>query len=112
MNTETRFEVTDLHLKLLAEMYVRWDDSEFGAPAIDSKRPYGNSYVYGDIAEIMGLSPDEDGDFSDDQQSEMDDIHHEMETVLQILLHNANRGIQPGVYTRENPYGGEWKRKS
>lgn len=27
-------------------MYVRWENGYDGAPAIDSKRPYGNSSVY------------------------------------------------------------------
>jgi hypothetical protein len=37
-------------------MYITWDDCEFGAPACDCKRPYGNSDVYGDMAEILGLN--------------------------------------------------------
>lgn len=38
-NVHRAFVVTEDHLKLLAQMYVRWEDCEFGAPAIDCKRP-------------------------------------------------------------------------
>src|SRR5215510_593730 len=47
-----RFTVTDDHLRLLRRAYVFWDETEFGAPGINAKRPYGNSDVYGDIVEI------------------------------------------------------------
>lgn len=30
------------------------DDCEFGGLGVDSKRPFGNSYVEGDILEIIG----------------------------------------------------------
>jgi hypothetical protein len=49
------FTVTDEHLRLLRHAYVSWFDAEFGAPSIDPKRPYGNSNVYGDMVEVLGL---------------------------------------------------------
>ena len=59
--SETReFTITEDHLKLLRRVYVAWDFGEGdGAPAINSKKPYGNSYVERDIAEILDV-PDED----------------------------------------------------
>lgn len=83
------FTITEDHLKLLRRMYVSWQHNCFGAPSIDCKRPYGNSYVYGDIAEILGIPmPDmeSDEDFTNEQVERMDAIHKEMETVLQIGL--------------------------
>jgi hypothetical protein len=50
-----QFTVTDEHLRRLRRAYVWWDDIEFGAPGSDPKRPYGNSNVYGDIAEILNV---------------------------------------------------------
>jgi len=49
------FEITREHLKLLKNMYVGWDDCEFGAPNIDPKRPYGNSDVINDIANALSI---------------------------------------------------------
>jgi len=48
-----QFTVTDEHLRLLRRACVWWDELEFGAPGIDPKRPYGNSNVFADIAEIL-----------------------------------------------------------
>lgn len=107
------FEVTENHIKLLQRMYFRYDDyCEFGAPAVDCKRPYGNSYVYGDIAEILGIEPeiiDEDydeADFSEEQLRYMDQIHQEMTDVLQIFTRLLS--ISPGKYVQTNYY--EWER--
>jgi hypothetical protein len=63
------FTVTDEHLKLLRRTNVGWEDGEFGAPSIDCKRPYGNSSVYNDIAEILDIKPGdiENQDFSSEQ---------------------------------------------
>ena len=41
--------------------YLQLDDVEFGGWGIDSKRPFGNSFVERDIAEIVGIElPDEE----------------------------------------------------
>jgi hypothetical protein len=107
-NAGTKFEVTENHIKLLQRMYVEWDDSGYdGAPSINLKRPYGNSYVAHDIAEIIGEPFDEDGELSGVQLENMLDIHQEMDTVLQILL--VNLSIQPGIYTRSETYTNDWK---
>lgn len=100
------FTVTDDHLKLLARMCVTWDDCEYGAPQIDPKRPYGNSWVEGDVAEILGWGQgkDEDESLMEEQNDKARAIHEEMETVLQILLLNPKSGIRPGKYQRDKNY--------
>lgn len=48
-------------------MHIGYDAwTEFGAPEVDPKRPYGNSNVYLYLAEILGIEPgvDEDGNTS------------------------------------------------
>jgi hypothetical protein len=100
------FEITEDHLRLLRAAYVGWDDCEFGAPSIDPKRPYGNSYVLGDIAEIV--DPDEyarRGEISDeaveDYMEEREDtfrrLHAETQTVLQIALSTGQ--FKAGTYS-------------
>lgn len=61
-NRESTFTLTEDHIKLLSRAYIGWEDSEFGAPSIDCKRPYGNSYVEGDVAEILEWKPSKDED--------------------------------------------------
>lgn len=104
-----RFTITEEHLKLLQRMYVSWEDCEFGAPSIDCKRPYGNSDVYGDIAEILGIksSDDEDEPFTEAQHKAMNKIHKEMKTVLQIGVRLLK--FEVGSYECES-YLSNWRK--
>lgn len=116
MEKET-FEVTASHLALLERSYVSWDDCEFGAPAIDCKRPYGNSSVLLDLYEIIyGEQPPEDEDgwervITDEQEFHLETVHKQMKTVLQILVDNATTGISLGWYTREKYGLSPWRLK-
>lgn len=75
------------HIKLLRNMNIRWGSGEFGAPAVDSKRPYGNSDVIEDIKRITKM-PNADREWCEK-------IHREMEAVLEIYLRNEG-GLGPG----------------
>jgi len=106
------FTITDDHLKLLDRLQMdSWDDCEFGAPSVDPKRPYGNSDVLTDIAEIVGLPqrPDDDDywDFPAEQVQHMVRLHAEMGIVLQIGV--TTRQFQAGRYVRSGKYGSDWK---
>ena len=103
-----KFIVTHDHLKLLQRMWIGWEDCEYGAPAVNCKRPYGNSDVEGDIAEILGWEYEEDdwNGMPNSLREKAEKIHREMKTVLQILVVNLH--IYPGEYERPNPYGTGW----
>jgi hypothetical protein len=113
-----RFTLTQDHVKLLRASYVRWDDCEFGAAAIDSKRPYGNSDVLTDIAEALGISADgqpnyeADEDWRDEQWRGLGErltaLHKETETALQVVL--AAGSFEPGEYESTWPSFVDWKR--
>ena len=90
------FDLTDEHVLLLSNAYVRWEDCEFGAPAIDCKRPYGNSKVLDDMREILAGTERTDG--------ELNVLHHSLETALQVVL-NAGSFVV-GQY-RKDDYG-QW----
>jgi hypothetical protein len=92
------FEVTEEHLKLLKHSHVMWRASEYGAPMIDPKRPYGNTSVESDIAEILGW------DEEDSQRAEK--LHRELEIVLQIVL--VTQTFEPGLYNIRNEYTTDW----
>jgi hypothetical protein len=109
-----RFTVTDEHVRLLRRAYVSWDETEFGAPGIDPKRPYGNSNIYGDIAEILGLV---DGDWQDEVEENWPPpelewrflrLHVETAIALQIALTTGE--FRPGRYVRANGWENHWKR--
>lgn len=106
---EQRFTITDDHLKLLARLEFEYDPSiEFGAPAVDPKRPYGNSDVYGDMRKILGLPEyDEDDSWNLGAQEQLLDVlHREMATVLQIIARTGR--VQAGDYDARK-YFNDWK---
>ena len=110
--TET-FEITEDHLKLLKNMFVNWWNCEFGAPAIDCKRPYGNGDVERDIARILGwkIEEDEDGDveLSNDQLKIANKLHEETKTALQICL--SAQTFEVGNYLNYEKYcDTKWKK--
>ena len=108
---DKEFTITSDHTKLLRRMYVRWDDCEYGAPAIDPKRPYGNSDVENDIAEILGWDiADDDGALTEYQSETAGRIHKEMETVLQILLSAGQLPDVPALYRNRSEYEVDWIR--
>jgi len=83
-----RMVVTEDHIKLMRRVVWRWEDCGFGAPAVDCKRPYGNSDALDDIADIIGIEPEErDGRYemawSAAQEERMHQLHRD---VLQILI--------------------------
>ena len=129
-----KFEIKKEHLKLLQRFNVGFNDEcEFGAPEIDPKRPYGNSSVYQDILEILGMKELKSGVFefelfgekwilkgedkynlyldgADEERliEQLDKLHKEMETVLQICL--CTLSFEIGEYETE-PYDYDgWKK--
>lgn len=108
--TET-FEVTEDHIKLLKRSNTSWTTTEYGAPMMDPKRPYGNSNVERDMAKILDreIFDPKTGDRIDDKAQDLYKIHKQMETVLQILFDNARSGIETGTYERQK-YGGSWQK--
>ena len=113
MNTDgLTFELTQQHLALLQRMNVGWQDCEFGAPEIDPKRPYGNSGVLEDIAEILGETPrgpatwGDEREFSAEQEERFNRLHRETQTALQVVL--ASRSFAPGVYRTSMRYKMDW----
>ncbi len=85
--------ITSEHLKLAESLEWRWEDCEYGAPAVDCKRPYGNSDVERDIAETLGwtLVETRDGPELTRQQAERArGLHADMLTIIPALI---ERGI-------------------
>lgn len=93
------FYLTEDHIKLLKHANVQWQNCETGAPEIDPKRPYGNSYVAMDVAEILGWEVPEDDELTVTQCDEAYRIHRETEPALQIVLDNLS--IESRIYTRK-----------
>jgi hypothetical protein len=106
--TVESFIVTQYHINLLRRMHIDWCYDEFGSPAVDPKRPFGNSDVYQDMLEILGLhQPDEWTDIAPEQADYLNSIYAQTAVALQILVSTGN--VEPGEYTREK-YSSNWVR--
>jgi hypothetical protein len=99
---DNRFELCKEHVLLLQNMYWEYSDCETGAPAVDCKRPYGNSYVPPDVAKILGvrLPDDEEGDKYDKKVDEIMRFHYESHTALEIIL--QLKTFELGTYENAN----------
>jgi len=104
------FTVTEEHLRLLRHAYVFWDEAEFGAPSIDAKRPYGNSNVYRDIAQILGVPASEwsDEEMEPDIDAEWRFLRLHIETAIALQIALATGEFRAGRYERN----GEWDTQS
>ena len=105
------FIVTEQHLALLRNVEVSWISIDFGAPAIDPKRPYGNSSVYADIADILKISSsgDSDNSFTEEQYQYMRRLHQETKIALQIFLKTGKMEI--GKYVVLSDYTNDWHKE-
>lgn len=107
------FELKEEHLKLLREAYVRWDSCEYGAPAIDSKRPFGNSgrhTILLEMAEILGIPTFKDYEGNDsitqEQAEYLEVLWRDTDKALQIVLLNLKE-IPLEKYVADN-YSKNW----
>jgi hypothetical protein len=93
------FLVTSKHLALAKRLSIIWYDRENGGPGADIVRPYGNSGLISDIAEIIGYPlPEGDACFSAAAEHYLEGLHRDMHIVLQIILHT--RQVKAGVYKK------------
>lgn len=104
---KSTFVLKKEHVKLLTSgrVFIEWDFTETGAPAINPKRPYGNSSVAEDVAEILGWGQLDEEDL---RYEEAMKLHYETKTALSVIL-NAKTFI-PGVYEADH-YHQNWKWK-
>jgi len=109
----TEFEITQQHLKLLQRQNVKFRRSgEYGGTEIDPKRPYGNSYVEGDILEILGIQGDVDegdGSYSCSEELEKRLFHLHAETAVALQICMSLLKFETGKYERKPDWiMGKW----
>jgi hypothetical protein len=107
-----RFTLTDEHLRLLRRASISWDDTEFGAPCINPKRPYGNSNVFADIAEILQVPDSEWMDAYEDliPDAEWRFLRLHVETAIALQIGLATGEFRTGRYVRGNEWDSTWER--
>ena len=119
LNQAREFTVTEDHLKVLRHLCrggLYWDPGEGfgGAPYFGCKKPYGNSNVPQDVAEIVG-APDSDWEEADGVRQLRDEaedrylrLHVESAIALKIALCTGE--FRPGHYARSEAWIEDWTR--
>lgn len=103
----TSFSLTHEHLTLLRNANVVWEPGECGAPAVDSKRPYGNGDVAKDVARLLEWTWDGE-EMSDAMVERAERLHSETALALQIYLSLGH--FKAGRYERAAGYGSrDWR---
>lgn len=100
------FIILESHLKLIKNMYFYFDECSYeGAPAVDTKKPYGNSNTIGDVYEILFdeyWDEDEKGEMPEEFRNDLYRLHKETSTALQICC--VTQTFKPGLYVMKNSY--------
>lgn len=94
--------ITEDHLKLIKNFCFAWDSCEFGSPKVNCKRPFGNSAVFDDIGEILGIEPEKQNGYSEKQKQYMYRLYCQLKDVLQICCINLE--FKCGRYERKEIY--------
>ena len=108
-----QFQLTEDHVKLIRNFNIWWDDCAYeGAPSVDQKRPFGNSDIYSDIAEILGMERVEadcgEMYWPKGTREKCEKIYRELEIALQVVLTAGS--FEPGLYVAEN-YKRNWQKQ-
>lgn len=105
-----KFTITNEHLSLMQKMNIIYDARfYYGAPTVDQKRPYGNSDIVSDIAEIIGIEKiegDDDFIWPKGTTEKCISLHKETAIALQICLHTMS--FQAGDYVSDD-YMDNWR---
>ena len=97
------FTVTEQHIKAIQEMSFVWTaTSDLPDCKLDGNRPFGNSDIYVDIADILGIGVDDEeyGDYSDEDIDKIEFFFLDLRTVLEILTQTCN--LMVGTYRRDS----------
>ena len=111
------FEIPEDHLKLVQNMYFEEGYCEACSPAVDQKRPFGNSDWEWDVVRILHPDQYEDllerwneGQAEDEVDAlywEASSLMQELPTVLEICARTLS--FVPGKYTSDD-YKSNWTR--
>lgn len=99
VNIDT-FVLTQAHIDLVKRLNVKMaGDDAYGnlvVPCIDDKRPFGNSYMLGDVLRVMGVTEDGHGTYTDEQVKAARLLLCDLPAAYRIMMENAT--FMPGVY--------------
>ena len=87
---EKEFMLKKEHLQLLARMeFKNYEYSDSVFLGVEGKKPFGNSNLETDIANILELEINEDGEFDKKTQKEVDKLLAELPLAVNFLIKTA-----------------------
>ena len=92
-----RFELTQAHIRLLRHANIVFREGMcWGEIGLDQKRPFGNSDIVGDMAELLAIRPvltdDEETHWPPGTTDRMTALYRELGTALQQRPQSPARG--------------------
>ena len=100
-----KFELKEEHVKLLQELYFQFDESYYeGFPCVGAKRPFGNSYIEGDIAYIIGYEGEDPDEFTEEESEYLLSFYRELHIVLKIVTQLKTFDLGVYEYTDFNKW--------
>lgn len=110
------FFLTEEHVKLMQGLHFYYENGyKYGAPAVDAKRPFGNSgrhQIVMDMAKILGISmdkvyDDEKEELIESESVRIEKIYRELPRAIECVLRTLS--FDPGVFDAP-AYTVDWKR--
>lgn len=110
------FQLTDKHVALLRRLNFHWraplDVTQYITPAVNAIRPLGNSDMWTDVAEILGVRiPNWDLDelWTKEEWAQLEAFYDETLAALQIMVQHG--ALVPGTYTPDGMGGWQDQRQ-
>jgi len=87
------------HLDLLADAFyenLERGECEYGGWGLDDKRPFGNSYVCGDLAEIVGIEipPYEDKNSYNEVCQYLNELYSDLGSYLKFKWEQGKQSVK------------------
>lgn len=107
------FHLKEEHLKLIQNVYIYFDEYGYeGAPAVDIKRPYGNSRavayeVYRVLHDDEYWDSDKQGEMPQQMYQEYVKLHRETAMALQICV--RRQSFEVGTFRNKFPFS-QWEK--
>lgn len=109
MSKVQEFSLEEKHILLLQNAYWEQQDSYSGSPAMNDKRPYGNSGHYAIARDMYFILRGKEPDVCDDSEEEeefindMLHLHSQLYIALEIIL--SLRTFEVGLYGYDDEKG-------
>lgn len=107
-----RLTVAQHHLAIIQRLNWTWSGGDYGAVGVDVKRPLGNSDLFDDVGDVLGLSPgvDQWGDphWSEFERQTIAAAFAEACVAVEILSERLS--LEPGQYIKRG-YSAKWEKE-